>query len=197
LAPKNNYNEQQLIHLVSRGDEKAFAELFHHYRDKIYGVAFKLIHSTAVAEEITEDVFLKIWMKRDSLNEINNFSSYLFIIARNEAYKILKQIAKNYKMVLLCEDFEMTAGENSENLLIAKHYTSLLHRAVERLPRQQKQVYHLIKECDLKRGEVAVILQLQPESVKFHLAQAMKNIRAFCLLHLNLFMGITFIYTLF
>lgn len=197
LAPQNNYNEQHLIHLISQGDEKAFAELFHHYRNKIYGIAFKLTHSTAVAEEITGDVFLKIWMKRNSLDEIENFSAYLFTIARNEAYKILKQIAKNYKIVLLNENAEMTAGENSEDLLIAKHYTTLLHRAVERLPRQQKQVYHLIKERDLKRGEVAEILQLQPETVKFHLAQAMKNIRAFCLLHLNLFMGIAFVYPLF
>jgi RNA polymerase sigma-70 factor (ECF subfamily) len=70
-----------------------------------------------------------------------------------------------------------------------KEYRSLLKKAIDRLPDQQKQVYHLIKERDMKREAVADILQIQPETVKFHLAQAMKNIRGFCMVHLKTFMG--------
>ena len=190
MVPDKNYNEQQLIELISQGDENAFAKLFDHYRDKIYGVAFKLTHSTTVAEEITEDVFLKIWLRRDTLNEIENFSAYLFTIARNDTYKILKQIAKNYKIILLSENNEVIAQENSEEYLLAKEYTSLLQKAIDRLPHQQKQVFQLIKQEQLKRQKVADILHIRPETVKFHLAQAMKNIRAFCMLHLNLFIGL-------
>lgn len=164
--------------------------MFDHYRNKIYGVAIKLTHSTTVAEEITEDVFLKIWLRRSALNEIENFSAYLFTIARNETYKILKQIAKNYNIVLLAENTEAIVLENSEDYLISKEYTSLLQKAIDRLPHQQKQVYKLMKEEDLKRGEVAELLHLQPETVKFHLAQAMKNIRTYCMLHLNIFIGL-------
>lgn len=191
MHPDNLYNEQHLIQLISQGDENAFAKLFDHYRNKIYGIAFKLTHSTTVAEEITEDVFLKIWLRRSALNEIENFSAYLFIIARNETYRILKQIAKNYKTVLLSENQEAIADENSEDYVIGKEYASLLQKAIERLPHQQKQVYRLMKEEELKRAEVAEILQIKPETVKFHLAQAMKNIRAFLMLHLNLFIGFT------
>lgn len=187
----NSYNEQEIIQLITQDDEQAFAKLFDHYRDKIYGVAFKLTHSTTVAEEITEDVFLKVWLRRGALNEIDNFNAYLFTIARNETYKILKQIAKNYKIVLLAENHETISHENSEDSLIAKEYNSLLQKAIDKLPHQQKQVFQLIKQEQLKRNEVAEILHIQPETVKFHLAQAMKNIRAFCMLHLNLFIGLT------
>lgn len=189
MIPDKNYIEQQLIPLISQGDESAFAKLFDQYRDRIYGVAFKLTHSTTVAEEITEDVFLKIWLRRERLNEIENFSAYLFTIARNETYKILKQVAKNYNIVLLAEGKEAAAQESSDEYLIAKEYTSLLQKAIDRLPQQQKQVFQLIKQEQLKRTEVAEILHIRPETVKFHLAQAMKNIRAFCMLHLNLFIG--------
>ena len=177
--------------MISQGDEKAFATVFDYYRNKIYGVALKLTHSTTVAEEIVEDVFLKIWSRRATLDEIENFSAYLFTIVRNETYKILKQIAKNYKIVLLTESNESVAHNNTEDYVINKEFTSLLQKAIERLPQQQKQVYKLMKEEDLKRGEVAELLHLQPETVKFHLAQAMKNIRTYCMLHLNVFIGLT------
>jgi len=185
------HNERELLQMISQGDEQAFATVFDYYRNKIYGVALKLTHSTTVAEEIVEDVFLKIWTRRAMLNEIENFSAYLFTIARNETYKILKQIAKNYKIVLLSENNQSLVHNNTEDYLIHKEITSLLQKAIERLPHQQKQVYKLMKEEDLKRGEVAEILHLQPETVKFHLAQAMKNIRTYCMLHLNTLIGFT------
>jgi RNA polymerase sigma-70 factor (ECF subfamily) len=72
-----------------------------------------------------------------------------------------------------------------------KEYNSLLQNAIDRLPSQQRQVYYLIKDQGLKRIEVAHQLQIQPETVKFHLTQAMKNIRAFCMLHIGMFTGFT------
>lgn len=185
------HNEKELLKLVSGGDENAFATVFDYYRNKIYAVVLKLTQSTTVAEEIVEDVFLKIWLRRATLNEIENFSAYLFTIARNETYKILKQIAKNYKIVLLSENNESLVYNNAEDYLVDKELTSLLQKAIDRLPHQQKQVYKLMKEKDFKRGEVAELLHLQPETVKFHLAQAMKNIRTYCMLHLNMFIGLS------
>jgi len=184
------HNEKELLQLISEGDESAFATVFDYYRNKIYGVALKLTQSTTVAEEIVEDVFLKIWIRRAALNEIENFGAYLFTVARNETYKILKQIAKNYKIVLLSENNESPAHNNAEDYLVNKELTTLLQKAIDRLPRQQKQVYKLMREEDLKRGEVAELLHLQPETVKFHLAQAMKNIRTYCMLHLNTLIGL-------
>jgi RNA polymerase sigma-70 factor (family 1) len=184
------HNEKELVQLISLGDEYAFAAIFNFYRNRIYGTVLKLTNSTTVAEEIVEDVFLKIWTRRTTLNEIENFSAYLFTIARNETYKMLKQIAKNYKIVSLSENNESLVHNNAEDYLVDKELTSLLQKAINRLPQQQKQVYKLMKGEDLKRGEVAELLHLQPETVKFHLAQAMKNIRNYFMLHINTFIGL-------
>ena len=192
MFPDQSYNEQELIKLIGQSNEPAFAQLFDHYRNRIYSVALKLTHSTTVAEEIVQNVFLKIWLRRFALNEIENFSAYLFTIARNETYQILKQIAKNYKIVLLRENDPSFVHNNTEEYLIGKEFSSLLQKAIDRLPHQQKQVYKLMKEGTLKRGEVAELLQIQPETVKFHLAQAMKNIRTYCMLHLNSLMCFLF-----
>jgi RNA polymerase sigma-70 factor (ECF subfamily) len=177
-----------VISLIIQGDENAFATFFHHYKNRIYGLALKLTHSTTIAEEIVQKVFLKIWLKRADLMEIQNIQAYLFTIARNDVYKVLKQIAKNYQNVLLTE--EIVTENNSENYVMEKEYSTLLRKAIDHLSHQQKQVYTLIKEQGLKREEAAAFLQLHPETVKSHLAQAMKNIRNFCLLHLQVFIGI-------
>ena len=179
------FNEKELVALVAEGAESAFAILFDHYRNKVYGLALKLTHSTTIAEEIVEEVFLKIWVKRPGLGDIHNFQAYLYTITRNDVYKVLKQIAQNYKVILLTEDIHSLSHNNTDNYIMEKEYSLLLKKAIDRLPKQQKQVYTLIKEQGLKREEAADFLQLQPETVKFHLAQAMKNIRSFCTLHVN------------
>lgn len=192
MASKNLHNDQELLQLIALGDEVAFSKLFEHYRNRVYGAALKLTHSTTIAEEIVEDVFLKIWLKRSDLMEIQNFSAYLFTITRNDVFKVLKQIAKNYKIVLLTDNDQLFSHNNSEDYMMEKEYSSILQEAIHRLPNQQKHVYTLIKEQGLKREEAAEFLHLQPETVKFHLAQAMKNIRSFCALHLDLMVAVIF-----
>ena len=185
------YSEENLLALIAGGDESAFTRLFEVYRDRIYSIAFSITHSTTVAEEVVQDVFLKIWLRRDRLIEIQNFNAYLFVITRHDVYKALKRIAKNYKQIDLSHDAQLPADNDSADLVVEKEYNSLLRKAVDRLPNQQKQVYQFIKEKGFKREEAADLLHISPETVKFHLAQAMKNIRTFCLLYLDMYIGFT------
>ena len=183
------HNETELLKSIAEGDECAFATLFAHYRNRIYTLAFKLTRSNIIAEEIVQDVFLKIWQKGADLITIKNFHAYLFIVTRNHIYKVLKDIARNYKIVTLPDEDQVLSGNDTADFLINKEYNLLLQNAIDRLPTQQKQVYRLVKDRGFKRDEVAEQLHIQPETVKFHLAQAMKNIRAFCMLHLGSFIG--------
>jgi RNA polymerase sigma-70 factor (ECF subfamily) len=183
-------NEKELLVLLAGGDKLAFTKLFEYHRNRIYTVAFKMTRSSAISEEIVQDIFLKIWLKRADFVDVQNFSAYLFIVTRNEVYRVLKRIARDYKITsLLSKDEQSMANNNTAHLVMEKEYSLLLQKAVDRLPNQQKQVYKLMKDQGLKREEVAEILHIQPETVKFHLAEAMKNVRTFCMLHLNLFIG--------
>jgi RNA polymerase sigma-70 factor (ECF subfamily) len=189
LSKDTSYNEEELLAFIANGDELAFTRLFNYYRDRIYSIAFRITHSTTIAEEIVQDVFLKIWLRRDRLIEIQNFNAYLFVITRNHVYKALKQIAKNYELTAFAERDQLAGDNDSAGLVMEKEYNSLLKKAIDRLPSQQKKVYQYIKEKGLKREEAAGLLHLSPETVKYHLAEAMKNIRTFCMLHLDMFIG--------
>lgn len=187
-------DEQSYLLRISKSDEKAFAELFEYYRDRIYTFVLKLTHSTLVSEEVVADVFLNIWLYRARLVQVDNFESYLYTIAKNESYKVLKQIAVNYNTILLTEQHEVCSNQNCEDLVIGKEFNSILQKAVDQLPKQQRHVYELMKVASLNRNEVATLLKLKPETVKFHLAQAMKSIRTFCMMHLHVFFGIIIIF---
>ena len=197
LPNDTRYNQKELIELIAKGDEFAFARLVTNYKNRIYSIAFKLTKSDVIAEEIVQDVFLKIWVKRATLPGILNFDAYIFIITRNDVYKVLKGIAQSYKVTLLTDEHQLLTNKDTSDPVAEKEYNLLLQKAVERLPNQQKQVYNLMKNEGFKRNEVASQLDLQPETVKFHLAQAMKNIRAFCLLHLSICSGIVICSSLF
>jgi RNA polymerase sigma-70 factor (ECF subfamily) len=177
--------DKALLQQVSEGDQNAFKQLFKIHKDAIYSIAFTFAKSVELSEEIVQDVFLKIWLRRANLNDIQNFKAYLFVTTRNHVYHVLKQIAQNYKTTLMPVEDHLLVDNDTVDIVIEKEYSLLLKRAIARLPNQQREVYTLIRDHGLKRNEVACQLNLQPETVKFHLAQAMKNIRSFCMLHLN------------
>ncbi|HEY4288056.1 MAG TPA: RNA polymerase sigma-70 factor [Puia sp.] len=184
MSKEKSYNEPGLLASVAEGDETAFTTLFDYYRDRIYSFAFRVTHTAVLSEEIVQDVFLSIWINRATLTGIQNFQAYLFTITRHEAYRVLRRVARNYAAGLPAE-IPSPGHNETDNYILGKEYNTLLQTAIDRLPNQQRQVYRLIKEERLKREEVAVLLHLQPETVKFHLAQAMKSIRAFCAPHLG------------
>ncbi len=179
MPEENLYNEKELLFRISEGDEESFSAIFHKYRNRIFTVAFKLTSSAELAEEIVQDVFLKLWLKKSKIREITDFSSFLFIMARNEAYSYMRSLARRQLRGSKMESFIPIGIYTSDSDLLEKEFNSILQEAIDRLPDRQREVYLLGKEHGLKREEIANQLQLSPETVKAHMAQAMKFIRAY------------------
>ena len=185
-ASKMNIDE--LLLLTANGDEFAFARLFDLYANHIYAVAVRFTGSPSVAEETVQEVFLKIWLKKESLPEIRDFRAYLFIITRNYLYRILRDNADKYRKQREYSRLYALTQNDMENKMLEKEYGLLLQQAIDRLPRQQKKVYRLVKEMGLKREDAAHLLQIHPETIKYHLSEAMKNLRRYCLPYLEIFL---------
>jgi len=172
------FNEGALLMRVAAGDEHAFRQLFHYYKKKIYTIALKITRSEIKAEELLQDVFLIIWMKREHLKEIEDFQPYLSAITRYESYRAIKTAAKEKKRKEQFNDLEIIYTHIEEKISI-EEFNTFLHTAINRLSPQQQQVYKLIKEQGLTREQTAEVMQLSPQTVKTHLAKAMKMLRAY------------------
>ena len=171
----NNLNH--IINLVAQGDQKAFSELFQLFSSKVYIFAFRLTHSKPLAEDVLQEVFLKIWENRIALKEVDYFPSYLYAIARNHSFNVLKRIALELKAKTYLADHQATADLQTEETVIYRDQQHILNRLIDQLPPQQKLVYSLCHGEGLKYEEAAQRLKLSRLTVKTHMQHALRTIK--------------------
>jgi len=180
----NSADHIMMMQLIAEGDERAFTQLFEMHRANIYTTALRMTHDTGLAEEILQDVFLKVWLKRAELPQIQNFSGWLYTVAQNQTYNAVRKMTReNKRFVLNNLNNELPDEGMGDELLRNEVFAGILQQAVDRLPEKQKEAYILIKRQGLKRHEAASKLNVSPETVKSNLDQAIKSIRAFCMAH--------------
>lgn len=183
------HNESTLLLRIAEGDQAAFKMLFDHYQGYVYTVAFRLTRSVSLSEEIVQDVFLKIWLKRGVLSEIMFFPAFLYKVSENVIYPSLRRLYREDRQRRLMVQ-NVPQNNNSDNdtetAFLLKQYDNVLNEAIRRLPLKQQTTFILIKMQGLKREQVAAQLLVSPETVKSNLDQAMRSIRAYCLAHMEL-----------
>lgn len=179
MAFSNSVDDKQLLKQVATGSDAAFKQLYQQYSDAIYGVAFTYTKSQVVSEEVVQDVFLKIWIGRSSLVNIDNFSNYIFIIARNHIINYLERNVKERAYYLHLSGYFQDKSNNPEEALVFKESKELIEKAISNLPPQQKAVYQLVKVQGMKLNDAAAELGLTRNTVRNHLDRAIKSMQSF------------------
>lgn len=168
-------NEDLLLNQLAEGSEQAFRLLFDKYKDKVYAFAFKFTRSVPQSEEIVQEIFLKVWTDRAAMAGIQNFQSWLYTLARNKSFNVLKRIAYDYSYR---KNIDPNPSYGSvEDSLVLKQYQQIVSKAVEQLSPRQKDIYRLRREDGLKINEIAEKLNIAPNTVKVHLVNALNHIR--------------------
>ncbi|MGJ7029727.1 RNA polymerase sigma factor [Niabella hirudinis] len=184
-----------LLEKIVLGDERAFRQLYNRYHQKIYAIGYYLTRSQTIAEDIVQDVFLKIWDKRTELREVRQFEGWLKIIVKNHTLNVLEKAAKErLTRKVQQEREEATLAETLvAPKLEQKEINHLIQKAIDRLPAQQKKAYLLSKQEGFKAAEIAQIMDLSIHTVKNHLKAATASIIAFCKRNIELIITIVLI----
>jgi RNA polymerase sigma-70 factor (family 1) len=173
-------HETELLLHLQEGDENAFSSLFYAYKDKLYGFLLGLTQSAEKAEDIIQDVFLKVWLNRATITEIENFNAYLFRMAQNQYIDQLRKFSKEtLALPVLSAREEMVTADGPVDQLINKEIREKINEAVNKLPPQQKKIYILHKEDGFRHEEIARQLNLSVSTIQNHMGQALGNIRRF------------------
>lgn len=180
---EKTYQEQEWLNQIAEGDEVAFKALFDAYWDHIYSVAMCLTRSVQLAEDMVQEIFLKIWLKREQLTAVRDFENYLFIVARNHIYNTLKKEHLEHRLRQPILDWFEGQRESPEQQLLLKESNELIEQAINRLTPQQQTIYRMTREQGLSHEEVASILNISTNTVRNHIVNSLKTMREYLKAH--------------
>lgn len=174
-----SWNENEVLIRLKIGDEPAFGQLYRHYSEMIYGRLLRLLKDSNLADELIQELFLKIWEKRAQINPEQSFKSYLYTIAENLVYDHFRKVARDKK---LQEQFRQITTEfytHTEEDLLNKESREMIDKAVASLPPQRQMAFVLCKIEGKSYEEAAVIMGVSASTVSNHLVKANASIRTY------------------
>ncbi len=173
------FSEKQLFEKINEESEWAFQVLFKRYYPRMLSFVGKVVKSPYVAEEIVQEVFIRLWENRYMLNEVKNPKDYLFIMVRNHALNYLRAAAREQsRREQLWEDLEKRAA-NIHATLEEQEAGQWLEKIVAKLSPQQQKVFRLSREQGLSHQEIANELHLSKNTVKKHVAESLKTFKLY------------------
>jgi RNA polymerase sigma-70 factor (family 1) len=178
MNEKGRNMESRWVAALKNGNAQAFDELFRLYGKRLYHFSLGYLKSKIDAEEVVQEVFMKIWHNRSSLNPELSFNAYLFKIAYRHIAERFRKITqeKKYLHDIASETLVFTADMDERS-----NYQSLLElveRLIQKLPERQKEVIILRRIEGLSVADIAARLDISPKTVEHHITEALKNIKA-------------------
>ncbi|WP_256001926.1 RNA polymerase sigma factor [Pedobacter deserti] len=162
---------------IAQGDQRAFAALFKHYHRFLYSFSLRITSSEESASEVVQDVFLKIWLNRERLAEVQSFGAYLNRMVRNHSLNVVR---KELQVARTTGEFGRSFDERDDSTTLQLEYnevSNLLNEAIAGLSPQQRQVYQLCHQQGLKYAEAAEKMNISPQTVNAYMKDALKKIR--------------------
>ena len=184
------YEEARLISMLNDGSEYAFQLIYDRYRNRIYKLAVRYLSSPVLAQEIVQDVFLKLWFERTNIRHGHPLEAWLVTVAKNQLINQLKKLARDWRSVDNAAIIDKLSENPIFDKLKEKEYQELLNKAIDSLPVQQKTVYTLARNEQLSYVRIAEKMGISPLTVKTHMSRALEHIRTFLAERGILFLGI-------
>lgn len=169
--------ETHILRISKHDDQEAFRAVFEYFFPGLLSFAGSILKSQPLAEEVVEDVFVKLWQRRSTLPDIKNLSYYLYTATRNACINALEK-QKKYRQISLDEaGEELTFSfSHSGTSLINKENCLRITEAINQLPPRCRLIFRLIKEDGLKYREVSRLLNISEKTVEAQMSIAIKKL---------------------
>lgn len=186
------HTEKELVKKLKEGDSFAFEVLFYKYRNKVKGFATKMVPSQIDPEETVQEVFIKLWLKKEMIDPEKDFQSYLFSIAKNLILDHLKS-AVNRKLYFVDEHFQQDIlSDESLDGTVPVDFEEQILSLIEQIPERRREIFRLSRFEGMTYKQIAERLNITENTVDSQIRNALaflrKEFRKFVILFFLLFL---------
>jgi RNA polymerase sigma-70 factor (ECF subfamily) len=179
--------QNELIELVLDGNQEAFRSIVDQYKAKIFRTCIGFVHNKEDAEELTQDVFVRVFKNLDRFKGSSSFSTWIYRIAVNCSLNHLRK-QKRSKLLLRLEhvfgigmsdekNAAVKYAESPEKMMIDEERNWYLHKAIDSLPENQRIAFTLSKYDDMSQRDIAIVMHITEGAVEALLQRAKKNLQ--------------------
>lgn len=162
---------------LKNGDHACFRQLFNQYSKSLYRFSYSYLKLNETAEDVVQEVFIKIWKRRKDIDTEKSFQSYLFTIALNVVRKHFNKLAESNQ---LKHDILVSFSDNPKKLDEQEDYESLvlkLESLIEQMPERRQAIFRAKKIEGKSQKEIAEEFNISTKTVEYHIAEAMRSLK--------------------
>jgi RNA polymerase sigma-70 factor (ECF subfamily) len=168
---------------IRAGDTAAFEAMVRAYADPLFGYAYTFVRSRDVAEELVQDLFVRLWSQRETWDVPRSLLSYLFQATRNRAVSYLRhaRVERRFRERALLGEDASTLGPRpvpADESARVEELSAAIARAVAAMPQRCREVFTLSREQQLTYPQIAEALQISVKTVEIHMGRALAMLRA-------------------
>ncbi|SHM95608.1 RNA polymerase sigma-70 factor [Chitinophaga sp. CF418] len=163
-----------------------FGQLFEANREKVYRLAFKLTSDRQRAEEITQQCFIKLWENMHKVQEGQDVFPLLFVFTKHIVIDETRRLYRERQSLSQLSSGQISSENKDEESLLRKEFKQQVHKLIEQMPEQRRNIYLLSRDKGKSYKEIADQLSLSPATVRNHLNLALQYIRREMMAHYDM-----------
>lgn len=170
--------ERKLIAAIKSGSYEAFDTLYMAYAPLVERFAYALLKNRQEVDDLSQNIFLKIWEIRDRLDSVNSFRSYLFTMVRNAVLDVISRRKVATDIDLLPESvLKDVSSADDLSSIDAHNMTIMINLAVSLMPKQRRKVFLMSRMEGASHKEIAESLGISVKTVEYHISKALSSLR--------------------
>ncbi len=174
LNKKNYRTDEELFRQIKKNDAKSLKELYERYYDKLCYFSFGYVKSVDVSKDVVSDVFLNIWIKKETLTIETNLKAYFYKATRNRALRLLSKEKSNFENLKIVDSLNMFSDDTAIGTLEYEELESVIESILNKLPPKRQVVFRLSRIDKLSYKEIAEALSISVNTVQNHMIKAME-----------------------
>lgn len=173
-----SYTDEQLVAVVRGGSDDAYGELFNRHWENVYNMVYARIRHKTVTEEVTQEIFMKLWDKRADL-AIENFSAYLFTCVKHRCINYIESKLSRKKHWDHYKNFLPVQDDSTNKTVAFNDLRDALEKGLNTIPEKSKVIFRLNRFEGRSVKEIAGQMNLSEKAIQYHLTRSVKELRLY------------------